>query len=232
MRLRDVDRCFLSPLCIARVLFYHRTYTPPSRAFLAGVHSCAVWARMQYISPRFRGFLCILHKNTCQKPIKFVKYFLKLWFFGFQPQYVVDFDPFYPIKSPTSCGFTQFAFGSKWCYTVLAQSKTAPQHQPAVRRVHPPAPLVCTLPSKQRPVKAAHLHSKRTAPLTAGGSSKPAQHSAHTKAQFIASAFQNRRWRTRAKLKGRYWCTLKSKHRTARIQLHHRVTVVLPAPAV
>lgn len=90
----------------------------------------------------------------------------------------------------------------------------------------------CTLPSKQRPVKAAHLHSKRTAPLAAGGSYKPAQHSAHTTAQFIASAFQNRRWRTRAKLKGRYWCTLKSKHRTVRIQLHRRVTVVLPAPAV
>ena len=40
----------------------------------------------------------------------------------------------------------------------------------------------CTLPSKHRPVKAAHLHSKRTAPLTAGGSYKPAQHSAHTTA--------------------------------------------------
>ena len=83
---------------------------------------------------------------------------------------------------------------------------------------------VCTLPSKQRPVKAAHLHSKRTAPLTAGGSYKPAQ--------FIASAFQNRRWRTRAKLKGRYWCTLESKYRAMRIQLHHRVTVVSPAPVV
>lgn len=29
-----------------------------------------------------------------------------------------------------------------------------------------------------------------------------------------------------------YWCTLKIEHRAARIQLHHRVTVVLPAPAV
>ena len=114
------------------VLFYHRTYTPPSSAFLAGVHSCAVWARMQYISPRFRGFLCILHKNTRRKPIKFVEYFLKLWFFGFQPQYVVDFDPFYPTKSPTYCGFTQFAFRSKRCYTMLAQSKTATRCPPRV----------------------------------------------------------------------------------------------------
>ena len=72
----------------------------------------------------------------------------------------------------------------------------------------------------------------RTVPLTASGSSKPAQHSAHTTAQFIASAFQNRRWRTRAKLKGRYWCTLESKYRAVRIQLHHRVTVVSPAPVV
>ena len=98
-------------------------------------------------------------KNKRQKLRNFVHILVKLWFFGFRPQYVVDFDPFHPTKSPTSCGFTQFAFGSKWCYTVLAQSKTAPQHQPAVRRVCPPAPLVCTLPSKQRPVKAAHLHS-------------------------------------------------------------------------
>lgn len=90
----------------------------------------------------------------------------------------------------------------------------------------------CTLPSKQRPVKAAHLHSKRTAPLTAGGSYKPAQHSAHTTASTTASAFQNRRWRTRAELKGMYWCTLKSKHRAVRIQLHRRVTVVLPAQTV
>lgn len=29
-----------------------------------------------------------------------------------------------------------------------------------------------------------------------------------------------------------YWCTLKSKYRAARIQLHHRVTVVFPAPVV
>lgn len=139
---------------------------------------------------------------------------------------------YFQLKNTIYCGRVKFAFRSKWYYTVLAQSKTATQHQPAVRRVYPPAPLVCTLPSKQRPVKAAHLHSKRTAPLTAGGSFKPAQHSAYTTAQFIASAFQNRRWRTRAKLKGRYWCTLESKHRTARIQLHHRVTVVSPAPAV
>lgn len=103
------------------------------------------------------GFLCILHKNKRQKLRNFVQNFIKLWFFGFRPQYVVDFDPFYPIKSPTSCGFTQFAFRSKWCYTVLAQSKTAPQHHPAVRRVYPPALLVCTLPSKQRPVKAKQV---------------------------------------------------------------------------
>lgn len=131
-------------------------------------------------------FLYTLHKNKRQKLRNFVQNFIEMWFFGFRPQYIVDFDPFYPIKSPTSCGFAQFAFRSKWCYTVLAQSKTAPQHQPAVRRV--PSPLACassqacTLPSKQRPVKAAHLHSKRTAPLTAGGSYKPAQHSAHTTA--------------------------------------------------
>ena len=138
-------------------------------------------------------------------------------------------------------GFTQHlgskkvvAFGSNLRYHTLEQSSTAPQYQPQYRRSSSRVAyrVACTLPSKQRPVKAAHLHSKRTAPLTAGGSSKPAQHSAHTTAQFIASAFQNRRWRTRAKLKGRYWCTLKSKHRTVRIQLHRRVTVVLPAQTV
>ena len=178
MRLRAVDRCFLSPLCIARVLFYHRTYTPPSRAFLAGVHSCAVWARMQYISPRFRGFLCILHKNTCQKPIKFVKYFLKLWFFGFQPQYVVDFDPFYPTKSPTYCGFTQFAFRSKRCYTMLAQSKTAtatPTRCPPRVSAASQGP-VCSLPSKCSPVKASTWEAL-CAPLAPPRSNSP--HSIH-----------------------------------------------------
>ena len=71
------------------------------------------------------GFLCILHKNKRQKLRNSVQNFIEMWFFGFRPQYIVDFDPFYPIKSPTSCGFAQFAFRSKWCYTVLAQSKTA-----------------------------------------------------------------------------------------------------------
>lgn len=128
-----------------------------------------------------------------------------------------------PVRNAVSC-----AQHSKLPHILHQLRCTAPPHSKRTARCMP----VCTLPSKQRPVKAAHLHSKRTAPLTAGGSSKPAQHSAYTTAQFISSAFQNRRWRTRAKLKGRYWCTLKSKHRTARIQLHHRVTVVLPAPVV
>ena len=106
-----------------------------------------------------------------------------MWFFGFRPQYIVDFDPFYPIKSPASCVFTQFAFGSKSCYHMLA-SKTQRNATPtALYRLRRAAYRVaCTLPSKQRPVKAAHLHSKRTAPMTAGGSYKPAQRSAHTTA--------------------------------------------------
>ena len=192
----------------------------------------------QRMIPNIRWIMCILHKNKRQKLRNSVQNFIEIGFFGFRPQYIVDFDPFYPIKSPASCVFTQFAFGSNPCYHMLenkgkgaATGGAARPASPPPRRAARPEPA-CTLPSKQRPVKAAHLHSKLTAPMTAGGSYKPAQHSAHTTAQFIASAFQNRRWRTRAKLKGRYWCTLKSKHRTVRIQLHRRVTVVLPAPTV
>lgn len=153
--------------------------------------------------------------------------------FFLPPQYIV-FEPakmrYFQLKSTIYCGRVKFAKHFEMLYHMLenkgkgaATGGAARPASPPPRRAarHEPA---CTLPSKQRPVKAAHPHSKRTAPLTAGGSSKPAQ--------FIASAFQNRRWRTRAKLKGRYWRTLKSKYRAVRIQLHHRVTVVLPAPAV
>ena len=134
------------------------------------------------------GFLCILHKNKRQKLRNFVQNFIEMWFFGFRPQYIVDFDPFYPIKSPASCVFTLFAFGSNLCYHVrenkgkgAATGGAARPASPPPRRAarHEPA---CTLPSKQRPVKAAHLHSKRISPLSAGGSYKPAQHSAHTTA--------------------------------------------------
>lgn len=126
--------------------------------------------------------------------------------FLFQPQYIV-FKPakmrYFELKNTIYCGRWKFAFGFNLCYHTLEQSSTAPQYQPQYRRSSSRVAyrVACTLLSKHRPVKAAHLHSKRTAPLSAGGSSKPAQHSAHTTAQFIASAFQNRRWRTRAKLK-------------------------------
>lgn len=133
------------------------------------------------------GFLCILHKNKCQKLRNFVQNFIKMWFFGFRPQYVVDFDPFYPTKSPTSCGFTQFAFRSKWCYTVLAQSKTAPQHQPAVRRVYPPRRKARGVPCQ--------LHS---------ANAKLAQH--------ISQAFHREPRPNAAQVTG-YWRTLKIEHR-------------------
>ena len=156
--------------------------------------------------------------------------------FFLPPQYIVLEQAkmrYFQLKSTIYCGRVKLAIRFEMLYHVrsTASHRTHPTSFAVLpRRVA--YRVACTLPSKQRPVKAAHLHSTRTAPLTAGGSSKPAQHSAHTTAQFIASAFQNRRWRTRAKLKGRYWCTLKSKHRAVRIQLHHRVTVVLPAPVV
>ena len=83
MRLRAVESCFLSPLCIAMVSLYHSLHTLPSRAFLAGVHSCAGWVRMQYSAPRFRGFLCSMHKNTRKKLRNFVQYFINYGFLGF-----------------------------------------------------------------------------------------------------------------------------------------------------
>ena len=87
------------------------------------------------------AFLCILHKNKRQKLRNSVQNFIEMWFFGFRPQYIVDFDPFYPIKSPASCVFTPFAFGSNPCYHMLeskgkgaATGGAAPPH---LRRVAP-----------------------------------------------------------------------------------------------
>ena len=79
----------------------------------------------------------------------------------------------------------------------------------------------CTLSSKQRPVKArqvgdrckaCRLHHRRANSL----------HSIHK----LRVAYEGQ-VETQV-----YWCTLKSKYRAVRIQLHHRVTVVLPAPVV
>lgn len=111
------------------------------------------------------GSLCILHKNKRQKLRNFVHILVKNYFFGFRPQYIVDFDPFYPIKSPASCVFTQFAFGSNLCYHMLENKGKGAATGGAARPASPPPRRAarnepaCTLPSKQRPVKAAHLHS-------------------------------------------------------------------------
>lgn len=160
--------------------------------------------------------------------------------FLFRPQYIV-FKPakmrYFQLKSTIYCGRVKLANRFERLYHMLeskgkgvATGGAAPPH---LRRVAPQGTsrrVPCQVNNAQS--KPLTCTAQRTAPLTAGGSYKPAQHSAHTTAQFIASAFQNRRWRTRAKLKGRYWRTLKIAHRAVRIQLHHRVTVVLPAPAV
>lgn len=163
--------------------------------------------------------------------------------FFFQPQYIV-LEPakmrYFQLKSTIYCGRVKLANRFEILYHVrsTASHRIAHTHTGSAvlpRRTASAQRIVC----RRVPCQVNNAQSKpltrtaqRTAPLTAGGSYKPAQHSAHTIAQFIASAFQNRRWRTRAKLKGRYWCTLKSKYRAMRIQLHHRVTVVLPTPVV
>ena len=117
------------------------------------------------------GFLCILHKNQRQKLRNSVQNFIEIGFFGFRPQYIVDFDPFYPIKSPASCGFTQVAFGSKRCYTLvedrgkgaatggaapLLLRRTASAQRIACRRVPcqvnnaQSKPLTCTASAQRR----------------------------------------------------------------------------------
>lgn len=161
--------------------------------------------------------------------------------FFLPPQYIV-LEPakmrYFQLKNTIYCGRVKFAIRFEILYHVrsTASHRTHPTSFAVLpRRTASAQRIVCQRVPCQvnnAQLKPLTCTAQRTAPLTAGGSSKPAQHSAHTTAQFIASAFQNRRWRTRAKLKGRYWCTLKSKYRAVRIQLHHRVTVVLPAPAV
>ena len=79
----------------------------------------------------------------------------------------------------------------------------------------------CTLPSKQRPVKARQV-----------GDRCKACRLYHRRANSLHSIHK-----LRVAYEGQvetqvYWRTLKSKYRAVRIQLHHRVTVVLPAPVV
>ena len=123
----------------------------------------------QHMTPNIRWIMCILHKNKRQKLRNSVQNFIEMWFFGFRPQYIVDFDPFYPIKSPASCVFTQVAFGSNPCYHMLeskgkgaATGGAAPPH---LRRVAPQGtsrrvpcqvnnaqskPLTCTASAQRR----------------------------------------------------------------------------------
>lgn len=170
-----------------------------------------------------------------------MQFFMRSMNFFLSPQYIV-LEPskmrYFQLKSTIYCGRVKLAFPSKIVYHVRST---------ASHRTHPTgsAVLLHRTASAQRiacrcvPCQVNNAQSK---PLTCTASAylrcqrveATSRHStAHIPQQtLIASAFQNRRWRTRAELKGRYWCTLKSKHRTVRIQLHHRVTVVLPAPAV
>ena len=147
---------------------------------------------------------------------------------------------YFQLKSTIYCGRVKLAFPSKIAYHVrsTASHRTAHTHTGS-------AVLPRRTASAQRIVYRrvpCQVNNAQSKPLTCTASAHlrcqrveaTSRHStAHIPQQtLIASAFQNRRWRTRAKLKGRYWCTLKSKHRAMRIQLHHRVTVVLPAPVV
>lgn len=160
-----------------------------------------------------------------------------------KPQYIV-LEPakmrYFQLKNTIYCGRAKFANPFEMLYHVRSTASHRTAHTrtgSAVlpRRTASAQRIVC----RRVPCQVNNAQSK---PLTCTASAQhrcqrveaKSRHStAHIPQQVpIASAFQNRRWRTRAKLKGRYWCTLKSKHRAMRIQLHHRVTVVLPAPAV
>ena len=114
---------------------------------------------------------------------------------------------------------------------------TAPLHHPSIRVALVAPRVPCQVHNAQlKPLirtaqqRAAHSSAQRRCQRVEA----PSRHStAHIPQQLLlASAFQSRRCRARAKLKGRYWCTLKNKYRAVRIQLHHRVTVVSPAPVV
>lgn len=182
-----------------------------------------------------------MHKNKLKNNDYLVQFFVRSMNFFLPPQYIV-LEPakmrYFQLKSTIYCGRVKLAFPSKIVYHVRST---------ASHRTHPTsfAVLPRRTASAQRIVfrrVPCQVNNAQLKPLTCTASAQPrcqrveatSRHStAHIPQQtLIASAFQNRRWRTRAKLKGRYWCTLKIEHRTARIQLHHRVTVVLPAPAV
>lgn len=162
MRLRDVESCFLSPLCIAMVLFTTALHTPPSRAFLAGVHSCAGWARMQYSAPRFRGFLCSMHKNTRKKLRNYVQYFIKLWFLGFNHNMLWISTHFTLQKALNLVVSPNLQFGSIPAIIYLQAKNSAPQHPPrciACAAPHTASRVPCQLHS--RPVKAGQGETLR-----------------------------------------------------------------------
>lgn len=147
----------------------------------------------QRMTPHIRKIMCILHKNKLKNGGYFMQFFVRSLNFLFRPQYIV-FKPakmrYFQMKSTIYCVRVKLAFPSKIVYHVRSTAShrtyphrlrcTAPPHSKRTAHCLP----VCTLPSKRRPVKAAHLHSKRTAPLTAGGSYKPAQHQVSWKAKI------------------------------------------------
>lgn len=145
--------------------------------------------------------------------------------FFLPPQYIV-LEPakmrYFQLKNAIYCGRVKLAFPSKIAYHVRST---------AGHRTHPTGSAV-------PPRRVAPQGTSRRVPCQVNtAQSKPGRWETAVKRVVCTTdeptactAYTNRGWRTRAKLKGRYWCTLKSKHRAVRIQLHRRVTVVLPAP--
>ena len=163
--------------------------------------------------------------------------------FFLPPQYIV-LEPakmrYFQLKSTIYCVRVELANRLEMLYHVRSTASHSTAHTYTdsavlLRRTTCAQRIVCRcVPCQVNNAQSKPLTCTASAHLRCQRVEATSRHStAHIPQQtLIASAFQNRRWRTRAELKGRYWRTLKSKHRTVRIQLHHRVTVVLPAPVV
>lgn len=151
--------------------------------------------------------------------------------FFLQPQYIV-LEPskmrYFQLKNTIYCGRVKFAIRFEILYHVRSTASHRTAHTRTGSAVLP-----------RRTASAQRIVCRRVPCQVNNAQSKPGRWETAVKRVVCTTdeptactAYTNRGWRTRAKLKGRYWCTLKSKHRTVRIQLHHRVTVVLPAPEV
>ena len=155
------------------------------RAFLHSVAQCT-------IVTAFFAFMCSMHKKLLKNDGYFMQFFVRSMNFFLPPQYIV-LEPakmrYFQLKSTIYCVRAKLAIRLEMLYHVRSTASHSIAHtytDSAVlpRRTACAQRIVCRcVPCQVNDAQLKTLtRTARTAPLTASGSSKPAQHSAHTTA--------------------------------------------------